>query len=162
MRPLVAVVFLSLTLAACGGPAADSDTLPDLPTMDPVEFSAMLTQDERPAVVNVWASWCVPCRSEAPLLSRANRRFGDRVRFIGVNVQDTQPEAKKFIAEFDLGGFPHVFDPNRRIPGALGGIGVPITYFVAAGGEVVDTHVGVIDERTLALGIDELLRRAGS
>ncbi len=162
MRIPIVTVLLALVVAACGGADVDISGIPDLPPMDVAEFQAMLADDPRPAVVNVWASWCVPCRSEAPLLRAANSEFGDRVRFIGVNVQDTQEGAKAFIAEFGLDGFPHVFDPDRRIPSELGGIGVPITYFVAPGGELIDTHVGVIDERTLALGIDELLRRGGS
>ncbi len=161
MRIRIVTVLVALVVAACGGADIDISDVPDLPAVTVPEFTAMLADDPRPAVVNVWASWCVPCRSEAPLLRAANAEFGDRVRFIGVNVQDTQEGAKRFIAEFGLDGFPHVFDPDRRIPAVLGGIGVPITYFVAPGGEVIETHVGVIDERTLALGIDELLRRDG-
>lgn len=109
-------------------------------------------------MVNVWASWCVPCRSEAPLLRVAHERFGDEVAFIGIDVQDDQDSAQAFIAEFGL-AFPHYFDRDRRVPQELGGIGVPITYFIDADGSVVDIHSGIIDEATLALGIDELLSR---
>jgi hypothetical protein len=80
-----------------------------------------------------------------------------KVEFIGVDVQDNQADAKAFIAEFGL-HFEHVFDRNRSIPNRLAGIGTPITFFFAPGGKLVDTHNGIIDERGLALGIDELLR----
>ncbi len=88
----------------------------------------------------------------------AHRRFGEEVRFVGLNVQDSQSQAAAFLAEFGL-TFEQYFDPGRRVPALLGGVGVPITYFFAPGGELVHLHNGVIDERTLALQIDELLSR---
>ncbi len=108
-------------------------------------------------VVNVWASWCLPCRAEAPLLREAARHFDGQVTFIGVDIQDKPAEAAAFIAEFGLDKFDHVADPDRSIPALLGGSGVPITYFVASGGEIVSTHIGIIDERSLVSGIDALL-----
>jgi cytochrome c biogenesis protein CcmG/thiol:disulfide interchange protein DsbE len=112
---------------------------------------------DRPAVVNVWASWCIPCRSEAPLLDRAFRTYGADIEFIGVAVADNQPDAKAFLSEFGL-GFDHFFDRDRSMPSLFGGIGTPITFFFGPGGELISTHNGVMDDRTLALNIDELLR----
>ena len=98
-----------------------------------------------------------PAGPEAPLLSAAHEHYGDQIEFIGVDVQDNQPGAKAFIVEFDI-KFLSVFDRQRTIPIRYAGIGVPITFFFAPGGELIGTHNGIIDERTLALGIDELLR----
>ncbi len=109
-------------------------------------------------MVNVWASWCIPCRSEAPLLRSANNEFGDEVRLIGIDTRDQMTGARAFIAEFDLGGFEHFFDSFGDVPGSLGGRGVPLTFFFRAGGELSHLHSGVIDERTLALHLDELVR----
>jgi len=109
-------------------------------------------------MVNVWASWCIPCRSEAPLLRSANEQFGEEVRFIGIDTKDQMSGAREFIAEFDLGGFEHFFDSSGDVPGSLGGRGVPLTFFFRAGGELSYLHNGVIDERTLALHLDELVR----
>lgn len=149
----------ALLVVGCGTPRESVATgRADLPTVTAASFSVRLSQLERPAVVNVWASWCLPCRSEAPLLDQAYSRYGDRVEFIGIDVQDNQADAKKFLDEFGL-PFDHFFDRNREIPNAYGGIGTPITFFFAPGGELVHTHNGVIDDRTLALGIDELLSR---
>jgi len=155
------LLLFVLVLAACsaGGPVDTSD-LDDLPAVTAAEFDAHLAELERPAVVNVWASWCLPCRSEAPLLDAAHRRFGDEIEFIGVDVQDSQPAAKQFLSEFGL-DFTHFFDRDRAIPNFYGGLGTPITLFFASHGELVSTHNGVIDERTLALNIDEL-RQTGS
>lgn len=156
MRRLL--VASALLLAACsGGVVADGDDSIELPEIDGPGIRAVLAELDRPAVVNVWASWCLPCRSEAPLLAAAHRRYGEEIAFIGVDVQDDRPSARAFIVEFGL-DFTHYFDPGRAVPVELGGFGVPITYFVAPGGEIVHTHSGIIDEQTLALRIDELTR----
>lgn len=152
---------LLIVAAACGGTTADIDedgagSRADLTEVGAEEFQAHLASIDRPALVNVWASWCLPCRSEAPLLNEAFAEYGDRIEFIGVDVQDTQADAKAFLEEFGL-DFVHFFDRDREIPAAYGGIGTPITFFFGPGGELVNTHNGVVDERTLALNIDELL-----
>lgn len=154
------VVALMLIVVACGGGAVDPSAgeIPDLPETTHEEFAAHLETIDRPAVVNVWASWCLPCRSEAPLLNEAFAEYGDEIEFIGVDVQDNQADAKAFLAEFGL-EFDHFFDRDREIPNQYGGIGTPITFFFGPHGELVNTHNGVVDERTLALNIDELLAR---
>lgn len=152
-RDLLALVLA--VVVACGA-ASTAPPGPELPVLDPPGLAALLEASDRPAVVNIWASWCIPCRSEAPLLRAAHERFRDEVDFIGVAVADRQDDARAFLAEFDL-TFDNYFDRARSVPGALGRTGVPITFFFDAGGELVDAHSGVIDERTLALGIDELL-----
>ena len=114
--------------------------------------------------MNVWASWCGPCRSEAPLLASAARIHRDDITFVGLNVRDSQVEAKEFIAEF-LPNAPieHIFDRDSRIVADLGGsTGVPLTIFMQADGSVAKIHFGVIDERTIALEMDELLAAPGS
>lgn len=158
---LIAVV-LTLALAACAsGSEGSIEAIPELPETSTAELTAELAASEVPIVLNVWASWCIPCRSEAPLLDRAAVEFEAEVRFIGLNVRDSQNDARGFIAEF----FPdapieHLTDPGGTIPVDLGGSrAVPLTYFYAPGGELVQLHTGVLDERTLALQIDELLAR---
>ncbi len=109
-------------------------------------------------MVNIWASWCIPCRSEAPLLRTAHRRFGEEIRFVGVAVRDRQTDSRAFLDEFDLTGFEHFSDPPGDVSATLGGRGVPLTFFFHPGGDLSHLHSGVIDERTLALHIDELVR----
>lgn len=146
-----------MAVSACGDGDLRGSNLPDLPRTSAAEFEARLANLDRPAVVNVWASWCMPCRSEAPLLDQAHAAYGEELAFLGVNVQDSQPAAKDFLAEFGL-EFDHVFDPDRAIPAHYGGLGTPITMFFAPAGELLTVHNGVIDERTLAVNIDELRR----
>lgn len=144
-----------LIFAACSSPSGDASRVAELPPIDGPGIRALLDELDRPAVVNVWASWCIPCRSEAPLLAEAAEEFRGEVVFVGVDVQDSQAGARAFIAEFGL-DFDHYFDPGREVPAELGGVGVPITYFVAAGGEVIRIHNGILDEQLLALMLDEL------
>lgn len=151
-----AILAVLLVAAACSSPVVGPSTVEDLPTIDVAAFNVVLADLGRPAVVNIWASWCHPCRSEAPLLRAAYDEFGDRVAFIGIDVQDNQADAKEFIAEFEL-DIPHYFDRSRAIPNHYGVIGTPVTLFFDENGDRVGTHLGVIDERALALGIDELL-----
>lgn len=157
MRLTALLIAILVTIAACGGSwgAGVTDT-PDLPVTDAKAFAAHIADVDRPSVVNVWASWCLPCRSEAPLLDAAFEEYGDEIEFIGIDVQDNQDDAKAFLAEFGL-AFDHFFDRDREVPNAYGGIGTPITFFFGPGGELRSTHNGVIDDRTLALQIDELL-----
>lgn len=152
-------VLTALVLSACGSGLADGtdvSDIADLPVTDADAFAAHLATIDRPAVVNVWASWCLPCRSEAPLLNTAFEEYSDKIEFIGIDVQDSQEAAKLFLSEFGL-DFDHFFDRSRSVPNSLRGIGTPITFFFGPHGELLRTHNGIVDERTLALNIDELL-----
>jgi len=153
------LLIVAFVVAACGGVDAEvgAPARDDLPTTSAAEFEAHLATIDRPALVNVWASWCLPCRSEATLLNEAFRRYGDEIEFIGVDVQDNQTDAKRFLAEFGL-DFDYFFDRDRSVPNFYGGFGTPITMFFGPKGELIRVHNGVVDERTLALNIDELLR----
>ena len=151
-------VCLSILIAACGSDDSVQPVTPPLPEINAAGFQEMLARLDRPAIVNVWASWCLPCRAEAPLLREAHAEFGDQIAFVGIDYYDNQRGARLFLDEFDL-PFTHYFDPEGATIAEFGGIGVPRTYFFAAGGELVTVHNGAIDEQTLALQIDELLNR---
>ena len=153
-------VVLALVLIACGGAATTGPDDPrdrvDLPTTTSADFESHLVELDKPAVVNVWASWCLPCRAEASLLNTAFEKYGDQIEFLGLDVQDNQTDAKAFLAEFGL-EFDHFFDRDREVVNHYGGIGTPVTFFFSPNGELFKAHSGILDERTLALNIDELL-----
>lgn len=151
----VALAAVLLVVIACTNDAASTS---DLPEMDVDAFVEQLESSAKPAVVNVWASWCLPCRDEAPLFTSALAEYGDRVDFYGIAYNDNQPGARQFLAEFDL-PFTHYFDFDGDALAEYGGIGVPRTYFFASGGTLITTHNGVIDGETLTRQIEELLSR---
>lgn len=155
MRLPALVTILALVVAACAGSSVDPST-PELVPMSVDEFAAEVAASEQPMVVNLWASWCIPCRSEAPLLRQAHATFGDRVRFLGVATEDVPSDSLAFIEEFDL-AFENVSDRTGQIRGWLGAAGLPVTVFIRPGGEILRSHFGVIDDQALALGIDDLL-----
>lgn len=159
-RSVALILGLMLAIAACSS-AGDATDVDPLPTLDVDGFTQLIETSPKPLVVNVWASWCTPCRSEAPLLREAQARHGDDVTFIGIDVQDSQDGARAFIAEFGLDGFDHYFDAPGAIPASLGAFGVPLTFYLAPGGSLVAIDRGALDEQSLALGIDELLALDG-
>ncbi|MGH7856902.1 MAG: TlpA family protein disulfide reductase, partial [Candidatus Binatia bacterium] len=108
-------------------------------------------------VVNVWASWCVPCRAETPLLVKAARRHAEEVRFLGLNTQDAEEEALVFIDEFDI-PYPSGLDATGKVARHLKALGLPVTLFYAPRGELVFVHNGEIRAPDLREKIDELLR----
>ena len=157
-RVALTVLAIALLAAACSSSEPVEGIEPPSPVTSE-ELQLLLADSTEPVVVNVWASWCTPCRSEAPLIGRAATAYADVVLFIGLDVRDTPEGATAFIGEF----FPeapisHLSDASGQIPTDLGGSrGVPLTLFYRAGGELSYLHFGVIDERTLALQIDELV-----
>ena len=153
---LTSLALVSL-LAACAT-TNDAPSAGALPVTDSRSFKALIAESESPMVVNLWASWCVPCRSEAPLFTEAHRQLGDEVRFIGIATEDSQVDAEAFLAEFSM-TFENYFDRTGDVKAWVGSVGLPTTFFVAPGGEIVSTVFGVIDERRLALEIDDLMRR---
>ena len=118
MRRTSIALTLFLALSACSSSAVPGD-VPELPPIDDSILTEILSAEE-PLVLNVWASWCVPCRSEAPLLTAAHEAFGDDVRFVGIDIEDTQEGARGFIAEYGL-EFDNYFDRSGTVRAALGG-----------------------------------------
>jgi len=127
---------------ASDGDPATSGGLPDL-VLDclgggsPVEL-ARLTGT--PLVLNYWASWCGPCREEMPLLARLDGALGDRVRIIGVDMDDPDPADALELAAASGVTFPLLSDPDSDSKVPLKVVGLPQTVFVDADGRVVATE----------------------
>ena len=86
-----------------------------------------------PAVVNVWASWCEPCRTELPMMQHLADRAAGRLTVIGVDTRDGRDAAASFGTDHRI-TMPMLFDPDQQLLGALGRVNVPLTIFVDSAG----------------------------
>lgn len=116
----------------------------------------------RPIIVNFWASWCIPCKKEAPFLQRISEKYKSKgLVVLGVDAQDFRKDARRFIARFAL-TYPVVYDGKGSTLGKWGVTGFPETFFVDRTGELVGERIaGGVDlernsevfERSLALAL---------
>jgi cytochrome c biogenesis protein CcmG/thiol:disulfide interchange protein DsbE len=101
-------------------------------------------------LVNLWASWCVPCRQEAPVLDRFASRYRDRnVRVLGIDVQDNSDDALAFLREYRV-RYPELRSIGDERSAAFGSTGVPENFLVDPHGRLAFIWRGPVDERILA------------
>lgn len=149
-------------MAGCEAFAADGATVGGaagvpalrLPCLVGGQDVALQDLGGRPVLVNLWASWCAPCREEMPLLQAAYERDGDRIGFLGVDTQDTRPAAVSLLSALGV-TYAQVVDEDRALMTALAAPGLPITLAVAADGRVVDRQIGALS----AVRLQELVTR---
>jgi len=125
-----------------------------VPGLDPAIFKGKVS------VVNVWASWCIPCHDEAPLLTQIGR--DKRLQVIGINYKDTAENARRFLGRY---GNPYGFvgvDGNGRAGIEWGVYGVPETFIVGREGTIVYKMVGPVTpdniDTVLKVEIDKALK----
>jgi cytochrome c biogenesis protein CcmG, thiol:disulfide interchange protein DsbE len=119
-------VLPALDLDCPGGGALDLARAPGVPTL-----------------VNLWGSWCPPCREEMPVLQQLSQAAGDQLRVVGVISKDGQPQAESFAADAGV-TFPSAFDGEGKLMAGLGIKALPYTYFLDADGALVYTQVGPV------------------
>ena len=163
---LVVVAFLGLLVWGLGRRAAGTVGVAPVQARPAPAFTVPLfdgttfelgAQRGKPILINFWASWCLPCEDEAAALERGYRAYGDRVAFIGVNVQDTEPNARAFLRRFGV-SYPNGRDASGEVAVEYGMSGVPETYFVDRNGTLVRKWQGPLDDGRLRQFLDELLR----
>ncbi|AQP43683.1 TlpA family protein disulfide reductase [Tessaracoccus flavus] len=178
MRRLAAAGLSAvLLLSGCSGPSSsdgvgfeggdgavtilESDDRPDAPVLsgDTLDGTAVSTDDFRGStvVVNVWGSWCAPCRAEAPELVRASEELGPEVVFLGVNTRDLDVgPALAFERSFGL-TYPSIFDPKGELLLGFGQLppkAIPSTVVIDEQGRVAARVLGEVTASTL-VGIVE-------
>lgn len=97
-----------------------------------------------PMIINVWGSWCGPCKDEIPYFVAFNRKAQGKVQLLGIDVEEANAEdGKRFVAENGI-TWPNLYDPDGRSRKYFG-MGVPVTWFIAPDGSVAYKKVGVIN-----------------
>lgn len=112
-------------------------------------------------VLNVWASWCPPCRAESPILAEVSRDLADDgVSFVGLNLKDSRAAAQAFVAKVGM-DYPSLFDPDGTkllgLSGALPPTSLPATLVIDRQGRVAARALGEVDESRLRGLIEPVL-----
>ncbi|MBI3028649.1 MAG: TlpA family protein disulfide reductase [Candidatus Rokubacteria bacterium] len=129
-------------------------------TLTLFDGSTLRLEDLRGKVVflNFWASWCPPCRAEARTLEAAWQKYKDReVVFLGIDIQDTEEDARTFLREFGI-TYPNGRDPSGKIAIDYGVWGLPETFFIDREGRITYKHVGGIGWQSITAKLEEALR----
>jgi len=128
------------------GRPAPAFALPGL--QRPADVVSLASFRGRPLVINFWSSWCIPCRTEMPLLESAFRSGGGRVAFVGIDTNDTSDAADAFIAQVHV-TYPLASDPRSDLSVPYGLVGLPITVFISPSGKILGRHIGQLNAGTL-------------
>jgi thiol-disulfide isomerase/thioredoxin len=141
---LVCVALVACTSAGGGSGRAGGPLDASFFKLDGTQ-SSFATYRGTPVVVNFFSSTCVPCVTEMPALQKLHEQIGDKVAFLGMDVQDTVPSATAFVATvkvtWDIGR-----DPDGSIlQKQLGGVGMPTTAVLDRDGNVVQKWLGQVD-----------------
>lgn len=166
MHRLLPIVLVVLT--ACGGEVPRRTQIERVDEPVPVmegqsvtdEQTTLSIADHRGSilVINVWATWCDPCRDELPAFARAAEAYRDRgVRFLGINYQDDRAAATAWIErDYEL-PYPSLYDPSGESAALFGFPGLPDTIFVDASGTMRFRAFGELTEQQLRTTLDRML-----
>lgn len=162
-RPLASAVFAgALTWGLTGGVLMliehETKRMPDAPliTLDGSRTQLATIQADAgnvPVVVNLWASWCPPCRAEMPVLEAAQKRH-DNVLFVFANQAEATPTIQRFLDSQDLELDHVVRDAGGRLAQRVGSAALPTTLFFNRDGQLVDSHLGQLSRASLAAALE--------
>ena len=117
------------------------------------DLAAHIAADGGPVVLNLWASWCPPCRAEMPAIDTSALRHPE-ITFVGVSVKDIAEEARAFVDEIGISYIIGLDDGS--VDDAYPTLGLPATFFIDGDGTLVKTHVGPVTVDSLDDDIAEL------
>ncbi len=169
------VVFISLAVSVLSVGGSREDTIgiadysaPPVPedrlapsfTMPRLGGTGAVSLDDlsgHPVVLSFWASWCPPCREEAPFLTTAwNTYRAAGVRFLGVDHRDARTAGLSFTRRM-ASPYPSVFDPGGELAGRYGLLGIPTTLVIRADGRIAYRITGRVDATNLSSALKRLL-----
>lgn len=143
----------------------DAGERPDAPEVEGTSLDgdelALSDLEGHVVVLNVWGSWCVPCREEAPDLARVARETHDEgVRFLGIDTRDNLAAARAFVRRYDV-PYPSLFDQDGQLLLGFNGIipisAVPSSIVVDPAGKIATRVIGKVDYTTLRGLVDDVL-----
>ncbi len=163
-RPLLSTVIIGIAIiaAACSSSGATDATTPtaspnveiaptfSVETSDGGHFSLAehVASDGRPVFLNLWASWCFPCREEMPAIDRSSQAF-PQIAFVGVSIQDSRSDAEEFAEEIGV-TYTIGFDEDNAVDDAYKPLGLPASYIISGDGIIVERIFGKVTEEDLA------------
>lgn len=181
---LAALMAVGIVVGLIGGGTVEELFAPDqepvvpIPQLEPISGEERMPLPERslpplgdraPAdladyrgerlLVNFWATWCVPCVTEMPVLQNVSRQSRGQVIFLGINVQDNEGKALAFLDELGV-TYDQARDPAGEFFTEIGGFGMPTTLLVDESGAIIYRHTGAVDAQQLRallarhLGVD--------
>ena len=170
---VLAIVGLVLALVVTGLLLTQGDAKNELPSQPPSEkkesatnFTLKLLDGKdfhlgdykgKPVLINFFASWCLPCREEMPVLEKIVREYAPKgVVFLGIAIDDTEEKVKDFVAKYGV-TFPVGLDKTAAIQKSFGLYGIPTTYFIDKQGVINYFHSGSVTEELLQHELDKLL-----
>jgi cytochrome c biogenesis protein CcmG/thiol:disulfide interchange protein DsbE len=152
-----------LPSALIGHPAPVTD-LPPLPGLErdgkPIPGVSNATFQGAVTLVNVWASWCVPCRDEVPFLEQLSK--DKRIQLVGINYKDSPEDARRFLNRFGNPFIANGRDASGRTSIDWGVYGVPETYLIGRDGRIAYKLVGPVTAENLARTIEPEIARAAA
>jgi thiol-disulfide isomerase/thioredoxin len=131
---------------AAEGAAAPNFTLANL--QDGKDSISLASYKGKPVLVNFWATWCVPCKDEMPLLEAAHKKWGSKVQFVGIDRQDYKPDALAFAQRTHV-TYPLAADPDATLDGSYRLRGMPTSVFIDRNGRIVQRVTGPVTKSQL-------------
>ena len=154
-RWMVAFTLPALVLGACGGSDDAEGRLPDIEVEtlrggDPFRLDEL----EGPAVVNLWATWCAPCKRELPEFEAVHRSVAGEVTFVGVNIGDDGDEAADYLDDLGI-TYDQYLDVDSELTAALKTATLPMTLIIDDDEQITLRHIGPLDQGELIEAIGQ-------
>jgi thiol-disulfide isomerase/thioredoxin len=150
-------VVLSVVLStACGGSDDASEHLPGIEVTTLRGGETFSLDDlEGPAVVNLWATWCVPCKRELPAFQAVHESLAGAVTFVGVNIGDDGDEAADYLDDLGI-TYDQYLDVDAELTAALETATLPMTLIIDADELIALRHIGPLDQDELIAALDDV------